>query len=96
MEYRGRQRTKEKKPPRHRFSERVPVPNLCVVVVAEDKDKCIKARNNLGKKIREEFLHEESIEKRQKISDQAKRRIVSVIEKRNIDSVKGELNDVIE
>ncbi|XP_045203465.2 uncharacterized protein LOC123556644 isoform X2 [Mercenaria mercenaria] len=74
--------------PRSRFPEKKPAPNLTVVVVAEKKELCVVARNQLGKSIHAEFLHEDSIDKRQKISEEAKRKIVSIIDKHNIESIK--------
>lgn len=59
------------------------------MVIAVDKDSCIKARNDLGKRIKEEFLHEEILDKRQNISKDAKSKIVQIIVRNGIESFKG-------
>ncbi|XP_045203469.2 uncharacterized protein LOC123556646 isoform X2 [Mercenaria mercenaria] len=86
--YGERQKTKQKRTPRSRFPEKKPVPNLTVVVIAKRKDLCVTARNQLGKRIQEEFLHEDSIDKRQKISEEAKCKIASIIDQHSIESIK--------
>ncbi|XP_045203458.2 uncharacterized protein LOC123556639 isoform X1 [Mercenaria mercenaria] len=68
------------------FQEKVP--NFSVKIIAENKEECTKAMTAFCKKVKDKFLYEEIIEKKQKISASSKRKIVNIISASDIKSIK--------
>ena len=72
-----------------RFHPDKPVSELKIKVIAENKDKCEKVRNKLSRMIKDDFLHEETIDKNTITSLDTKRKIAKVLLENNIVSIKG-------
>ncbi|XP_053398882.1 uncharacterized protein LOC123556640 [Mercenaria mercenaria] len=68
------------------FQEKVP--NFSAKIIAENKGECTKAMTAFCKKVKDKFLYEEIIEKKQKISASSKRKIVNIISASDIKCIK--------
>ncbi|XP_045203463.2 uncharacterized protein LOC123556643 [Mercenaria mercenaria] len=66
-----------------------PTPCLNVTITAENKDICMKAREAFENRVKEEFLHEEIVEKKHNLSDKAKHVIGEIVTTNDIKSIEG-------
>jgi len=60
-----------------------------LTIVAKSKEVCEKAVKGVAKRMQEEFLFEKSYDKKEGVATETKEKIISVLEKHDVRSVKG-------